>query len=128
MAATAKYILDGDRLILCQSNAQTGHLRGSSRMLRSTLSVTGSAARTLDTPVPPTGSSAPTWATPVTGGLHGKDLSKSRRQRQYLRMAQAQETGAPVELVCAIGDDAVDGIPYGESWKQRGPSSTASVV
>ena len=25
---------------------------------------------------------------------------------------KAQETGTPVGLVCAIGDDAVDGIPY----------------
>ena len=27
---------------------------------------------------------------------------------------KAQRTGKPVELVCAIGDDSVDGIPYKE--------------
>ena len=27
---------------------------------------------------------------------------------------KAQETGKPVELCCAIGDDIVDGIPYAE--------------
>lgn len=27
---------------------------------------------------------------------------------------KAQETGKPVELCCAIGDDSIDGIPYSE--------------
>ena len=27
---------------------------------------------------------------------------------------KAQETGAPVEMSCAIGDETVDGIPYEE--------------
>lgn len=31
---------------------------------------------------------------------------------------KAQETGKPVELSCAIGDDTVDGKPYGEIVEQ----------
>ena len=46
------------------------------------------------------------------GGLHGKDLSKADVSINIYAWLKAQETGVPVELVCAIGDDAVDGIPY----------------
>ena len=47
------------------------------------------------------------------GGLHGKDLSKADVSVNIYAWLKAQETGTPVELICAIGDDAVDGIPYG---------------
>lgn len=46
------------------------------------------------------------------GGLHGKDLSKADVSVNVYAWLKAQETGAPVELVCAIGDDVVAGIPY----------------
>ena len=48
------------------------------------------------------------------GGLHGKDLSKADVSVNIHAFLKAQRTGKPVELVCAIGDDAVDGIPYKE--------------
>ena len=48
------------------------------------------------------------------GGLHGKDLSKADVSVDIHAFLKAQRTGKPVELVCAIGDDAVDGIPYKE--------------
>ena len=31
---------------------------------------------------------------------------------------KAQKTGKPVQLVCAIGDDEVDGIPYADIVEQ----------
>ena len=46
------------------------------------------------------------------GGLHGKDLSKADVSVNIYAWLKAQETGTPVELICAIGDDAVDDIPY----------------
>ena len=46
------------------------------------------------------------------GGLHGKDLSKADVSVNIYAWLKAQETGKPVELCCAIGDDVVDGIPY----------------
>ena len=48
------------------------------------------------------------------GGLHGKDLSKADVSVNIYAWLKAQETGKPVELCCAIGDDTVDGIPYAE--------------
>lgn len=48
------------------------------------------------------------------GGLHGKDLSKADVSVNIHAFLKAQRTGKPVELVCAIGDDTVDGIPYKE--------------
>jgi len=48
------------------------------------------------------------------GGLHGKDLSKADVSVNIYAFLKAQETGHPVELSCAIGDDKVDGRPYAE--------------
>lgn len=48
------------------------------------------------------------------GGLHGKDLSKADVSVNIYAWLKAQETGKPVELCCAIGDEQVDGKPYSE--------------
>ena len=48
------------------------------------------------------------------GGLHGKDLSKADVSVNVYAWLKAQETGKPVELCCAIGDDRIDGRPYRE--------------
>lgn len=48
------------------------------------------------------------------GGLHGKDLSKADVAVNIYAHLKAQETGKPVEIFCAIGDDFIDGKPYGE--------------
>ena len=48
------------------------------------------------------------------GGLHGKDLSKADVSVNIYAFLKAQETGEPVELCCAIGDDTIDGKPYEE--------------
>jgi S-adenosylmethionine synthetase len=48
------------------------------------------------------------------GGLHGKDLSKADVSVNIYAFLKAQETGKPVELCCAIGDERVDGRPYSE--------------
>ena len=48
------------------------------------------------------------------GGLHGKDLSKADVSVNIYAFLKAQETGEPVELCCAIGDDVIDGRPYSE--------------
>ena len=41
------------------------------------------------------------------GGLHGKDLSKADVSLNVWAWLKAQETGKPVEVCCAIGDDQV---------------------
>lgn len=107
-----KYILDGDRLILCQSNAPTDALR----TLYPSAEVNPLGDWTGGTDVD-TGATnrklGSDMADSVTGGgLHGKDLSKADVSVNIYAWLKAQETGKPVELCCAIGDRSVDGRPY----------------
>lgn len=107
-----KYILDGDRLILCQSNAETQHLREIypdaeinplGDWTGGTDVDTGATNRKLGSDM----------ADSVTGGgLHGKDLSKADVSVNIYAFLKAQEICEPVMLCCAIGDDTVDGRPY----------------
>ena len=109
-----KYILDSDRLILCQSNAPSDALRKLYPVAEinplgdwtgGTDVDTGATNRKLGSDM----------ADSVTGGgLHGKDLSKADVSVNIYAFLKAQETGKPVTLCCAIGDDAVDGRPYAE--------------
>lgn len=109
-----KYILDGDRLILCQSNAPSDALRTLypdaeinplGDWTGGTDVDTGAANRKLGSDM----------ADSVTGGgLHGKDLSKADVSVNIYAFLKAQETGKPVTLCCAIGDNIVDGRPYAE--------------
>lgn len=109
-----KYILDGNRLILCQSNAETQHLREIypdaeinplGNWTGGTDVDTGATNRKLGSDM----------ADSVTGGgLHGKDLSKADVSVNIYAFLKAQETGKPVTLCCAIGDNTVDGKPYTE--------------
>lgn len=48
------------------------------------------------------------------GGIHGKDLSKADVSVNIYAFLKAQETGKPVTISCAIGDEFIDGKPYGE--------------
>ncbi len=109
-----KYILDGGRLILCQSHARTKHLRTVYPSAEinplgdwtgGTDVDTGATNRKLGSDM----------ADSVTGGgLHGKDLSKADVSVNIYAFLKAQEVGKPVSLCCAIGDDIVDGRPYAE--------------
>jgi len=51
------------------------------------------------------------------GGLHGKDLSKADVSVNIYAHLKAQATGKEVNLLCAIGDEMVDGKPYSEIVK-----------
>lgn len=109
-----KYILDSDRLILCQSNAPSDALRKLypdaeinplGDWTGGTDVDTGATNRKLGSDM----------ADSVTGGgLHGKDLSKADVSVNIYAFLKAQEIGKPVTLCCAIGDDAVDSRPYAE--------------
>ena len=109
-----KYILDGVRLILCQSNVSTQELAEAypdaeinplGDWTGGTDVDTGATNRKLGSDM----------ADSVTGGgLHGKDLSKTDVSVNIHAFLKAQRTGAPVELCCAIGDDTVDGLPFHE--------------
>lgn len=109
-----KYILNGDRLIICQSNAKSDELRSI---------FPGAEVNPLGdwTGGPDVDSGATNrklgsdMADSVTGGgLHGKDLSKADVSVNIYAWLEAQRTGKPVEFCCAIGDETVNGIPYEE--------------
>lgn len=109
-----KYILDGEKLIICQSNAHKtdilqlypnaivnplGYWKGGTNV------DTGATNRKLGSDM----------AQSVTGGgLHGKDLSKADVSVNIYAFLKAQKYNKPVELCCAIGDEEIDGKPYSE--------------
>lgn len=107
-----KYILNGDRLIICQSNAHAEELRKwYPNAIINPLGFwtggtdvdTGATNRKLGSDM----------ADSVTGGgLHGKDLSKADVSVNIYAFLKAQATGKPVELCCAIGDETIDGQSY----------------
>jgi len=109
-----KYILDGERLIICQSHATTAELAAwfptaeinpLGDWTGGTDVDTGATNRKLGSDM----------ADGVTGGgLHGKDLSKADVSVNIYAFLKAQDEGKPVELCCAIGDTTIDGKPYSE--------------
>ena len=109
-----KYIQDGKRLIICQSNASREDLLESypdavvnpiGDWSGGTDVDTGATNRKLGSDM----------ADSVTGGgLHGKDLSKADVSVNIYAFLKAQETGKTHEFCCAIGDDTVGDIPYAE--------------
>lgn len=109
-----KYILDGDRLILCQSNAPSDALR--KLYLDAEINPLGDWTGGTDVDTGATNRKLGSdMADSVTGGgLHGKDLSKADVSVNIYAFLKAQETGKPVILCCAIGDSTVDGRPYSE--------------
>lgn len=109
-----KYILDGNRLIICQSNAKTEELKRLypdadinpiGDWTGGTNVDTGATNRKLGSDM----------ADSVTGGgLHGKDLSKADVSVNIYAFLKAQQTGKEIKLSCAIGDDKIDGKPYSD--------------
>ena len=109
-----KYILDGQRLIICQSNANQELLED--EFPNATINPLGYWTGGLDVDTGATNRKLGSdMAQSVTGGgLHGKDLSKADVSVNIYAFKKAQETGKPVELCCAIGDELIDGKPYVE--------------
>ena len=109
-----KYILNGDRLIICQSNAKSDELR--SIFPNAEVNPLGDWTGGPDVDSGATNRKLGSdMADSVTGGgLHGKDLSKADVSVNIYAWLEAQRTGKPVEFCCAIGDETVNGIPYEE--------------
>lgn len=107
-----KYILDGDRLILCQSNAETQHLREIYPDAEINPLGDWTGGTDVDTGVTNRKLGSDMADSVTGGGLHGKDPSKADVSVNIYAFLKAQETGKPVTLCCAIGDDTVDGRPY----------------
>lgn len=109
-----KYILDGDRLILCQSNASSEAIR--ELYPNAEINPLGDWTGGTDVDTGATNRKLGSdMADSVTGGgLHGKDLSKADVSVNIYAFLKAQKTCNHVTLCCAIADDAVDGRPYAE--------------
>lgn len=113
-----KYILDNDKLIICQSNAKKDDIykyfsKSYKNIIINPLGEwtgginvdTGATNRKLGSDM----------ADSITGGgLHGKDLSKSDVSVNIYVFLKAQKSGNLVQLSCAIGDEEIDGKPYEE--------------
>lgn len=113
-----KYILDDEKFIVCQSNASNEELEERCSGVRPRVIVNPLGEWTGGTDVD-TGATnrklGSDMAQSVTGGgLHGKDLSKADVSVNIYAFLKAQETGEPVELCCAIGDETIDGKPYND--------------
>lgn len=114
VSCDGKYILDGDRLIICQSNCESDYIR--KVYPRAIVNPLGDWEGGTDVDTGATNRKLGSdMADGVTGGgLHGKDLSKADVSVNIYAFLKAQETGKTVELCCAIGDDTIDGKPYSE--------------
>lgn len=112
-----KYILANGTLTACQSNVSTKELEDridgayTSNYVVNPLGDwtggtdvdTGATNRKLGSDM----------ADSVTGGgLHGKDLSKADVSVNIYAFLEAQRTGKPVDMHCAIGDATVNGVAY----------------
>lgn len=109
-----KYILDGERLIICQSNASNDEIR--SLFPDAEINPLGEWSGGTDVDTGATNRKLGSdMADSVTGGgLFGKDLSKADVSVNIYAFLKAQKTNKPVTLCCAIGDDTIDGKPYSE--------------
>ena len=103
-----KYILNGDRLIICQSNAKTEDI--AKKYPTATINPLGDWTGGTDVDTGATNRKLGSdMAQSVTGGgLHGKDLSKADVSVNIYCHLLAQETGKVVTACCAIGDETVN--------------------
>lgn len=109
-----KYILDGDRLIICQSNAKTADLKADYPNAEINPLGDWTGGYNVDTGCTNRKLGSDMADSVTGGGLHGKDLSKADVSVNIYAFLKAQKIGKPVELCCAIGDDSIDGKEYSE--------------
>ena len=109
-----KYIADGSRCVICQSNVPTAELQ--ELFPGAEINPIGDWTGGTDVDAGVTNRKLGSdMADSVTGGgLHGKDLTKADVSVNIYAFLKAQETGETVQLSCAIGDETVDGKPYEE--------------
>ena len=112
-----KYILDGERLIICQSNAKKEELK--KLYPEAEVNPIGDWTGGSDVDSGATNRKLGSdMADSVTGGgLSGKDCSKADVSVNIYAWLKAQKENRVIELSCAIGDEFVDGKPYSEIVK-----------
>lgn len=114
-----KYILDGDKLIVCQSNAKDEELRDLCAKLGYANAIINplgywTGGENVDAGATNRKLGSDMARSVSGGGINGKDLSKSDVSANIYAFVKAQETNKVVEFSCAIGDGTIDGKPYQE--------------
>ena len=107
-----KYILDGDKLVICQSHAKTEDLKKiyPQAIINPLGDWTGGT--NVDSGATNRKLGSDLGHSVTGGGLHGKDLSKADVSINIFAFLIAQEIGKPIEISCAIGDETIEGKPY----------------
>lgn len=112
-----KYILDGDKLVICQSNTKESQLDWTYPFAKINPLGYWTGGTNVDTGATNRKLGSDMGDAVTGGGLHGKDLSKADVSVNIYAHLKAQILGKPVELSCAIGDEFVDGKPYSDIVK-----------
>lgn len=107
-----KYILDGDKLIICQSNASTEALRKEYPNAKINPLGDWTGGSDVDCGATNRKLGSDMGDSITGGGLHGKDLSKADVSVNIYAWVKAQNEGKTVEISCGIGDNRVDGRSY----------------
>ena len=113
-----KYVLDGKKLIVCQSYASEDDvaLRRFTDGYNATINPLGywTGGTDVDTGATNRKLGSDMGDSVTGGGLHGKDLSKADVSVNIYAWLKAQAERKPVCISCGIGDDRVDGRAYSE--------------
>lgn len=109
-----KYISDGERLIICQSHANSDRLKSAYPSAEVNPLGDWTGGSNVDAGATNRKLGSDMGDSVTGGGLHGKDLSKADVSVNIYAWLKAQQTAQPVQLACAIGDETVDGRPYSE--------------
>lgn len=109
-----KYILDGERLIICQSCANSADIKEHYHTDEVNPLGPWTGGPDVDTGATNRKLGSDMGDGVTGGGLHGKDLSKADVSVNIYAHLLAQERDEPVQLCCAIGDTEIDGKPYAE--------------
>ena len=112
-----KYLLDKDKLIICQSHDKEDVLK--KEYPDAIVNPLGYWTGGIDSDSGATNRKLGSdMAESVSGGgIHGKDLSKCDVSINIYAFLKAQSTGKIQKYSCAIGDEYVDNIPYSEIVK-----------
>lgn len=118
-----KYILNGNKLIVCQSKAKKEVLKEflvDNYEVNAVVNPIGdwSGGIYVDTGATNRKLGSDMGDSVTGGGLHGKDLSKADVSVNIYAWMKAQRTNKEVNLCCAIGDQYIDGKPYADIVEQ----------
>ena len=111
-----KYIFnkEKDRVIICQSNAQSSLLKKTYPYAEVNPIGEWTGGSNVDSGATNRKLGSDMGGCVTGGGLHGKDLSKADVSVNIYAFLKAQKEKKEINLCCAIGDEFIDGKPYGE--------------